>query len=63
MKIKVKTMNGEKILVPIFCEITGELMGWRTESNGHDPVYISLKVISWDGTIKDQSLFDSITTF
>jgi len=63
MKIKVKTMNGDATLIPMFCEITGKQIGWRTELIGHDPVYISLEAISWDGKIKDQNLFNSITTF
>jgi hypothetical protein len=62
---KVRTANGEIILSPIFCEITGKQIAWTTDAEsvegGIMPAYISFEVIDESGNQK-QSLED-ITTF
>lgn len=51
----VKTENGISQLEPVFCEVTGELLCWKTwqpdESyiKGITPAFLSLDVVNEDG--------------
>ena len=52
MSTTIITANGKIFLEPIFCEITGERLGWKSvlseESikSGCTPVYVSFKVVN-----------------
>ena len=53
--IKIKTMNGETEIEPIFCEAINKQIGWQTiisDKNikeGIVPAYFSLQAIDLDG--------------
>jgi hypothetical protein len=60
----ITTNNGEAELFPIFCELSGCQIGWKTNpKEGCDPAYISLEVISLDGDIIDPEAVKDISTF
>ena len=67
--MKIKTTYGSTSIEPIYCEITGDILGWRTLGPlsleefemGVTPAYVSLKVVDASG----KQLIDTshITTF
>jgi hypothetical protein len=60
----ITTNNGESELFPIFCELSGHQIGWKTNpKEGCDPAYISLEVISINGDVLDSELIKDISTF
>ncbi len=52
--IIIKTANGKTNIYPVYCEVTGKIIGWQTNPTNPNatPAYLSLNVISVKGNLK-----------
>ena len=60
--VVVVTKNGARQITPVFCEVTGKLLGWATDKD-FDPAYISLEVVNELGEIKRPDWLLKMETF
>lgn len=56
--VKIETANGITYLHPVFCEITGKHICWRTHVNKpeYTPAYVSFNVVDPDGYSSDKNI-------
>ena len=61
----VTTANGKTEIIPVQCEVTNKMLGWRTIMCNSQleitPAFISLKAVTKKGKVKYD--FSGITTF
>ena len=61
--VEVFTSNdGVVTLIPVFCEVTGSHIAWRTLGSP-TAAYISFEVVQADGTILQPGLLADMRTF
>lgn len=63
-KVYVKTGNGKTEIVPIYCEVTGDQIGWKTvlpedASIFSTPAYLSFDVVDEYGKQRIDSDIDT----
>ena len=60
--VLLTTANGDTELVPVFCEVTGKQLCWKTiVPQDYDPAIVSFEVVNIEGKIIEDCI--NITTF
>lgn len=62
--VTVRTQTGKVQIFPVWCEVTGDQIGWQTEREADcSPAYTSFEVVDKDGRVIKPSELLKVVTF